>query len=100
MIKKIKALWIKFLKFIFKKWMPEEQSKEQVAQGLLSWVEKNRPSHFDFPCPVCGHFLTVKNIQEKHWTKAELILIYRCEKKCQFSVQRRFNFDLDEIKTM
>lgn len=100
MIKKIKELWIKILNFIFKKWIPKPLTKLEVAQGLLSWVEKNRPSNFDFPCPVCGQFLTLINIQEKHWTKDELVLIYRCVKKCQFSVQRRFNFDLDEIKNM
>lgn len=98
MIKTIKELWIKFLKIIFKHWIPEPQSKQEVAQGLYDWIIKNRPAHFEFHCPVCGQLLTVKNIEDKHFMKDHITLIYKCDKKCQFNVQRRFTLDMDEIK--
>ena len=98
MIKKLKVYWIKFINFIFKPWIPEPQSKVKVAQGLYDWIIKNRPAHFEFYCPVCGQLLTVKNIEDKHFMKDCVVLIYKCNKKCQFNVQRRFTLDMDEIK--
>ena len=100
MIKKLKVYQIKFLKIIFKHWIPEEQSKVEVAQGLYSWIIKNRPAHFEFHCPVCGQLLAVKNIEEKHFMKDCVVLIYKCNKKCQFNVQRRFTHGMIEIKNM
>ena len=100
MIKKIKLYRIKFLKFIFKPWIPEQASKEEVAMGLYDYIIKNQAEYFNFYCPVCGQEITIKDIQEKHFTNDFLILIYKCS-KCQFNVQRRYEGGtMDEIKTM
>lgn len=99
-ISKIKEYWKKFLKFIFKKWIPEEQSSEQVWEGLYKWIVINRPEHLNYRCPVCGSKLTIKNIEEKHFMKNHIIIIYRCEKKCNLNIQRRFTHGMIEIKKM
>lgn len=93
---KVKNLWKKLKEKIFGK----PATKEQVWQGLYKWIVENRPEHLEFHCPICGSILTVKNIEEKHYTDDYITLIYKCNKKCQMNVQRRFTTDmLTEIKT-
>lgn len=98
--KKIKHYWIDFLKIIFKRWIPEQVSKKEVALGLYDYIIKNQSEYFSCHCPVCGQEITIKDIQEKHYTNDFLILIYKCS-KCNLNVQRRYEGGtMDEIKTM
>jgi hypothetical protein len=96
LITKIKNLWKIFLKIIFKRWIPEQQSAKEVSIGLFNWICRNRPTYFDFHCHICGNILTYKNIDEKHFTKDYVALIYNC-KKCQFNIQKRYDYEMKEI---
>ena len=85
---------------IYQKRKPKskKQTVKQVTIGLYNWIIKNRPSYFDDFCPVCGLPITVKDIQERHFTKDCFMLISKC-RKCNFNIQRRFTHEMNEIKT-
>ena len=60
MIKKIKYYWIKFLKFIFKRWIPEPPTREEIFEHLFQHVIKTDPMYLTITC-ICGNKLTTKD---------------------------------------
>ena len=95
MTKRIKEYWIKFLKIIFKRWIPEKQSKKEVFIGLFNWICKNRPTYFNEHC-LCGCFMNHKNI-DIQFNKDFVWLIYQCP-KCFLHSETRYSYEMDEIE--